>query len=236
LSQREREREKERERDRERGETEREERESMCAFCIESAVFPTHVPQCRDKRTRVDDVFGSTGGAKLPEVMAEYDALHPRDDGAAGGQDGDNDDENDENDDDAGTGDMIAYSKDNSTRPNRFVCLRIDGPEVVQNVMQVHSRIISYDHQLHPALQSTQSLHITLVTLLLTDQAETSAAEQVLRDFQDKLPHYFPRDRKIALTGAGKRAREPEKERERERERGRGRGRGRGREIERERG
>ena len=83
----------------------------------------------------------------------------------------------------------------NKTRPNFFVCVKIDEPRVVGNIRALQAALVSFDARLSAALLPPAALHLTLATARC-DSAEAvqrladaiaAAAPRLLREYGDAI-------------------------------------------------
>mmetsp|Transcript_25795 Transcript_25795/g.48547 ORF Transcript_25795/g.48547 Transcript_25795/m.48547 type:complete len:1405 (-) Transcript_25795:362-4576(-) len=92
----------------------------------------------------------------------------------------------------------------NGSRPNFFICIKVDDPEILKNVREFQSFLVACDPRLAASIQPHASLHITLNTFLATDKTELTTAINAL---SEKLPEVLasalPADYKIEVGGTG---------------------------------
>lgn len=166
-----------------------------------------------DKRVRLDDVFGSTGGKTIIEVIDEFKKINnvvdeEQDEGNnENGYDIDSDDDgieidtgynyaqkveeeafpNDDNDENWGaTGAENYWGPKN--RPTHFLALRVSNPDVVAAVANVQKTI----HEIEPTYSNDciippNRLHVTLACLGLDTQDDIDNAVNALQRVKQEL-------------------------------------------------
>eukprot|EP00051_Salpingoeca_urceolata_P020519 m.308832 g.308832 ORF g.308832 m.308832 type:complete len:1714 (-) comp19634_c2_seq15:115-5256(-) len=143
-----------------------------------------------DKRTRLDDVFGSLGGEHLQDVVQAYDLEHGPPDAPDVGSSSS-----------ASASSGAASVASDSQRPNFFVCFRVDNPRIVAQANKIQQAMVAANPRLQEACIPTYSLHVTLLTLRLTSSAEIAKAAQVLQGCQAMMKRCVPRASALRFSG-----------------------------------
>ena len=153
-----------------------------------------------DKATRLDDVFGSTGGLTIETAMATIDAAAgpaaaaaPRELAAHGG---------------GVYGPHRPHRPqreypDDPERPNAFVCIRVTDGEVIGAARAAQQAALALDDRLAPGVIAPEKLHFTLLTLRLDTLADIGAATRVLRGAKALMQRYLPARTGVTVAGVG---------------------------------
>lgn len=140
----------------------------------------------------MDNIFGSTGGQKINDVIALYDAEH-----------GPAPDPVDSPGETTSTAKLpregVLYA--NADRPNFFIAIRCDQPSLVQAAAHVQERVVAYEPRLASACLPHDAFHLTLLTLRLDTQEEVTRACEVLASCQAFLANLLPHQQPVALQG-----------------------------------
>eukprot|EP00288_Rhodomonas_lens_P015017 CAMPEP_0177703228 /NCGR_PEP_ID=MMETSP0484_2-20121128/7560_1 /TAXON_ID=354590 /ORGANISM="Rhodomonas lens, Strain RHODO" /LENGTH=1172 /DNA_ID=CAMNT_0019214569 /DNA_START=254 /DNA_END=3772 /DNA_ORIENTATION=- len=143
-----------------------------------------------DKRTRLDNIFGSVGGETIDHVVEHYDTRYApqvQEEPIPAA------------DEERGNEEQIC----NDDRPNYFVALRITDANLVAALRQVQCRVLEADPRLHAALLPSNKFHITLTTLRLDSDEEKQAAREVMAEAQTLLARVLPASSAARVQGIG---------------------------------
>ena len=160
-----------------------------------------------DKNERLDNVFGSLGGATIVDVMNRYDEEHQ-------------DDEDDSDDDDdicitvgaaapPSTYEAETWQEDDSyqpfwedkLRPNYFLALRITNPEIVSIVADIQDTLLKYEPRYSTCIVPPAALHVTLCCLGLDTAGQVADCVQYLQDHKDEIRDSMPANLSLNLRG-----------------------------------
>ncbi|GMH64043.1 hypothetical protein TL16_g03873 [Triparma laevis f. inornata] len=95
----------------------------------------------------------------------------------------------------------VQRPKDGS-RPNFFVCIKIDDPEIVKNVQGFQEFLVACDPDLASSIQPISSLHITLTTFLCPSKKELAVALDALKlKLPEVLASALPAEHRIQIKG-----------------------------------
>ena len=175
-----------------------------------------------EKKSRLDNVFGSTGSgktiydikAKQKEDAASGAASGAKEDPAKNSDSHSDDDDdieinlgNQDSDDNDEVSDMTELTEREKywckkSRPTHFLCLRITDPEVKRNIAATHAPINEVNPDYEDCLIPAERLHVTLACLGLDTQEQVDRASQVLRDIKPELEPWNPSDINLKFNGA----------------------------------
>ena len=140
-----------------------------------------------DKTKRLDDVFGSTGSKiTIIDVIEKYQKENASIEEKESDESQDGEESEEEVND--GYGEMQGQGRNKkSNRPNYFIAIRINNPDIVEKVEQVQTGICKLDSSLEETRTSLKQLHVTLCTLRLDTPSEMERAIGVLKEEQSNL-------------------------------------------------
>ncbi|CAM2110151.1 unnamed protein product [Caretta caretta] len=173
-----------------------------------------------DKASRLDDVFGSTGGGRtILEVMEEeagrQQAVGMGDGGSAGGcspaggagvpeeavaPESEEEDEDAEAEPGALSRPPVASQP---PRPTHFVAVRITSPELRGSVARLQEALTQANPGLAEFCAPLPTLHLTLCLLRLDGAGEMQAAVTALRELQAEHRHLLPPTPLLRFRGLG---------------------------------
>ncbi|EDQ87322.1 uncharacterized protein MONBRDRAFT_10080 [Monosiga brevicollis MX1] len=164
-----------------------------------------------DRRTRLDYVFGSSDGTKLPEFVTAVDERHHaqlQDDEAGQVDAADNNDRDEDSDANVPTIvanpppaaaasaapiaanptsmrlPMQSQSKEARDRPNYFLCIRVWSTSVRKQAEALQQRVLDNHPELVDCCIPAPALHVTLPTLRLESTSDICRATQVLHNLR----------------------------------------------------
>ncbi|XP_050783904.1 leukocyte receptor cluster member 9 isoform X1 [Gopherus flavomarginatus] len=149
-----------------------------------------------DKASRLDDVFGSTGGGRTILEVMEEEARHQQAVGMGDGGAGVLEEvvalesEEEEEDDEAEPGDQSHPPA--ASRPTHFVAVRITSPELRGSVARLQAALSQADPTLAEFCAPLATLHLTLCLLRLDGAGEMQAAVTALRELQAEHRRLLP--------------------------------------------
>ena len=88
-------------------------------------------------------------------------------------------------------------------RPNAFVSIHIQSPEVRTNVKKVQQEMVAKDRNLKSTMVSVNTLHITLMVLRLSSEEEERRALKILCNVTSAISMYLIKPVKIMAQGIG---------------------------------
>ncbi|XP_053871034.1 leukocyte receptor cluster member 9 isoform X1 [Malaclemys terrapin pileata] len=158
-----------------------------------------------DKASRLDDVFGSTGGGRtILEVMEEEAGRQEAvgmGDGGAGVPEEAVAPENEEEEDVAEPGAQSCPPA--PPRPTHFVAARITSPELRDSVARLQEALSQADPTVAEFCTPLTTLHLTLCLLRLDGAAEMQAAVTALRELQAEHRRLLPPAPLLRFRGLG---------------------------------
>eukprot|EP00118_Oscarella_pearsei_P026888 m.310543 g.310543 ORF g.310543 m.310543 type:complete len:1493 (+) comp52446_c0_seq1:108-4586(+) len=141
-----------------------------------------------DKRTQIDNMFGSRGaGQTISDVMEEYQHKHPGTDVQA-----------DVPDEDGGESDSRHA---NSSRPTHFICIPVTNPHVLAEARSLQETLCSTDPRLSDGCLSPSTLHLTLAMLRINSEKEMETVKQIMDSLQFQLVSLFSPEKELHLEG-----------------------------------
>ncbi|XP_077979644.1 leukocyte receptor cluster member 9-like [Glandiceps talaboti] len=159
-----------------------------------------------DKNTRLDNVFGSTGGGvTILGVIKKYKNVQVKDDDDDDSDDEDSEDdefhwnkvteEEEDDDDEPVQTESVPSAKskrDNPNRPNYFVALRVTNTDITSAVKGIQDKIVQEEPRLAKCCIPIPKLHLTLCTLRIDTEHQLQAACRALKDMKDELSRLLP--------------------------------------------
>ena len=171
-----------------------------------------------EKKSRLDNVFGSTGSGKtIYDVIAEEKekaapvAVEERP------REVEDDDDSDDDDIEINLGNQNAHENDEveeeeeelterekywgkKNRPTHFLCLRVTDPEVKANIAATHGPITEVNADYTDCLIPPERLHVTLACLGLDTGEQVQRAARVLREIKPEVEPSNPSDIRLKFT------------------------------------
>ena len=155
-----------------------------------------------DKRSQLDNVFGSRGGRVITDIVPPSKSATSSD--GDKGETGANHSLSKPQaeiklvEDDAPIGKVGYNDKD---RPTHFVCIKIHNSQVLAKVERVLHYIRSCAPDLAVGCLSLGALHVTLCMLRIESEKQSLAAQEVLRNLQRSFVHILPPSTQLEFTG-----------------------------------
>ena len=157
-----------------------------------------------DKRSGLDNVFGSKGGKVITDIVS------PPKKSDASADSGDSQEASDQVqqkpeaeikliEDDA----PISKAHYNVDRPTHFVCIKIHNAQVRKNVGEILRHICSCAPDMAVGCLALDALHITLCMLRIESESQSKAAQEVLRNLQRSFVQILPPSTALEFTGVG---------------------------------
>ncbi|OQV24563.1 putative Leukocyte receptor cluster member 9 [Hypsibius exemplaris] len=151
-----------------------------------------------DKNERLDLVFGSDGsGGDFSDFVAQFETVQGNDDEIDEGdmeqlddEDGDVDAWGIEDDLEDALGPTKRFQ--NPNRPNFFIGVRMNNPELVEKAEEIANHIVEQQPIFQSCILPSKCLHITLATVRLNNLTEINRAISTLREMRGKLQEQFP--------------------------------------------
>ncbi len=135
-----------------------------------------------DKTIRLDDVFGSTGSKiTIIDVIEKYQKENENVEEKESDESVDGDGLPDEVESDEEQTEAVSRR---SNRPNYFIAIQINNPDIVENVEHLQNELCEIDDSLEDTRSSLKQLHVTLCTLRLDTPNEMERAIEVLKEEQ----------------------------------------------------
>ena len=153
-----------------------------------------------DKRTQMDDFFGSRGGKTIDMIVDKPDEPD-KPDNKDDVSDSNVDAEIDLIDNEIGDERPLAHRHGNQPRPTHFVCLRVTEEEVKARVKKVTDHVIKLNPQLADGIIKSSSLHVTLCMIQLANDEQIEIAKKVFQSCQLQFLSVLPRCFRIEFTG-----------------------------------
>ncbi len=156
-----------------------------------------------DKRSGLDNVFGSKGGKVITDIVPPPTKSAAS---ADSGQEASNQVQQKPEaeikliDDDAPTSKTGYSDKD---RPTHFVCIKIQNAQVLKKVGEILQHICSCAPDLAVGCLTLEALHVTLCMLRIESETQSQAAQEVLRNLQRSFVQILPPSTVLEFTGVG---------------------------------
>ena len=164
-----------------------------------------------DKRSQMDNFFGSRGGRVIQDIVAAEKQLQGndtsrKDDTTKRAEDESKEIQGElielEVDQDALEGVSSAdHVNTDRNRPTHFVCFRITNDQVKKNVSKIQSHITSQIPQLAEGCLPVTALHVTLCMVRLENDHQISVAQEVMKNACVRFIHVLPRCSELHFTG-----------------------------------
>ena len=161
-----------------------------------------------DKRSQMDNFFGSRGGRTIQDIVAEQQQS------TGSAKDSDSEEAHDEsktNDEkliDVDIEEDVLEGEGNTNhvhsdrnRPSHFVCFHITNQEVKENVAKVQSHMTTLTPQLAEGCLPVTALHVTLCMVRLENDHQISIAQEVMKNARLQFIHTLPRCLQLSFTG-----------------------------------
>ena len=163
-----------------------------------------------DKRSGLDNVFGSKGGKVISDIVA------PPANKSATSADSDADTQEagdvvqqkseaeikliEDEDEDVS---ISKTSYNDRDRPTHFVCIKIQNAQVLKKVGEILKHICSHAPDLSVGCLDLEALHVTLCMLRIESETQSQAAQGVLRNLQRSFVQILPPSTLLEFTGVG---------------------------------
>ncbi len=160
-----------------------------------------------DKRSQVDNFFGSRGGTTIQEFISKTSA---KSDGAQDMTKGGTEGCYVHPEEDLGSLTLESEEEVSATvgrvvidrnRPTHFVCVHITNEEVKTNVQRIQDHVTGHTPQLAEGCLPTTVLHVTLCMVRLETEDQIEKAKQVLKGAQQQFIHILPRCTQLHFKG-----------------------------------
>ena len=165
-----------------------------------------------DKRSQLDNFFGSRGGRMIQDIVAEQ-WVSPKEQNEKDGCDA----TESSTEECKVKGELTetdievdVLEDENSSclhadrnRPTHFVCIHITNPKVKDNVARVQSHITGHTPQLAEGCLPVTALHVTLCMVRLENENQISIAQDVMKNARPQFIHILPRCLHLSFTGVG---------------------------------
>ena len=142
-----------------------------------------------DKRSQMDNFFGSRGGSTIDEIIEAT---------AASGVEAFTKQQEDP-DLELSTHKPQKYS--DKDRPTHFLCIQVSNEEAVVNIQTVQDHIIKVSPQLAEGLVSPTAFHITLCMVRLENDQHIAKARTALESMTPHILHMLPRCAYLHMNG-----------------------------------
>lgn len=167
-----------------------------------------------DKRSQMDNFFGSRGGRKIQDIVAEHqvtDSPRQKDEKVGGCEATKHGDESKKVE-----GELIEvdieeealegqenfnHCHTDRNRPTHFVCFHITNDQVKANVAKIQSHITGLTPQLAEGCLPVTALHVTLCMVRLENDHQISVAQEVMENSRTQFIHILPRSLQLSFTG-----------------------------------
>ena len=172
-----------------------------------------------DKRSQVDNFFGSRGGRVIQDIIAEQQQSRndqKQDDKEASGSEAASasqdeskqveaelievDMEEEVSEEEGAASGPRPYRNDRN-RPTHFACLRITNDQVKENVGKIQSHITKITPQLAEGCLPITTLHVTLCMIRLENEHQIAIAQEVMENARAQFIHILPRCLQLSFTG-----------------------------------
>ena len=158
-----------------------------------------------DKRSQLDNVFGSRGGKVITDIVpaskpSESDEIESGKTDTSDTTKPTPDVEIRLIEDDTTAGKVVYNDRD---RPTHFVCIKIHNAQVLANVDVILKHIRSCAPDMASGCLSLEALHVTLCMLRIESESQAQAAQEVLRNLQRSFVQILPPSTEIEFTGVG---------------------------------
>ena len=159
-----------------------------------------------DKRSQMDNFFGSRGGKIIQDIVAEQSANQKDEvtqltDSAAVKP---AKSENELIEIDLDQDDMEQHAHRgyiDRDRPTHFVCFRITDDQVKENVSKIQDHITTHTPLLIEGCLPITALHVTLCMVRLENDEQISIAQEVMRSVRSQFIQILPRCSQLDFTG-----------------------------------
>lgn len=154
-----------------------------------------------DKRSQMDNVFGSRGGKVITDIVP------PSKPNATS-----SDSDNQEQPKPKPTAEIKLIGEDSSfekgyytdkDRPTHFVCIKVHNSQIVERVGKILHHICSCAPDLTSGCLELGALHVTLCMLRIESETQKLAAQKVLEDLQRSFVQTLPPSTELEFTGVG---------------------------------
>ena len=159
-----------------------------------------------DKRSQVDDFFGSRGGRVIQDIVAERrtatkSELQCTDGGTKSAESAELielDIDQEEEEEEVKAGQHVYMDRD---RPTHFVCVRITDNRVKENVSKILEHFTAQAPPLREGCLPLTALHVTLCMVRLENDRQISVAQEVMKSATSHFLHILPRCSGLEFTG-----------------------------------
>lgn len=165
-----------------------------------------------DKRSQLDNFFGSRGGRVIQDIVAER-WVRPEQQNESGSCDATKFSNEECKVKSELTGvdievDVLVDENSSSlhadrNRPTHFVCVHITNSKVKENVARIQSHITGLTPQLAEGCLPVEALHVTLCMIRLENENQISIAQDVMKNARAQFIHILPRCLHLSFTGVG---------------------------------
>ncbi|XP_030053767.1 leukocyte receptor cluster member 9 [Microcaecilia unicolor] len=147
-----------------------------------------------DKRTRTDNVFGSTGsGQTILDIVGSYETLVQLENHEDTAEDAiESENNNDCAPGESTAGDSHKHPSTQRLRPTHFVAIRISSTEIQDAIKEVQQYLLKERPQLAEFCCSVSTLHLTLCPLHLDCPEEIEKALTVLQEVMSTTQRLLP--------------------------------------------
>jgi uncharacterized protein (UPF0248 family) len=155
-----------------------------------------------DKRSQLDNVFGSRGGRLIQDIVGEQqeDENLKSEVNQSGLESKLIEVEVEEQDIITGSDSLSRVLIDRS-RPTHFVCVRITDSNVQSKVSEIQGYITKYTPALAEACLPIPALHVTLCMVRLENDQHVATAQKVMENVRSRFIHVLPRSSHLTFTG-----------------------------------
>ena len=154
-----------------------------------------------DKRSQLDNVFGSRGGKVITDIATPPKSTVPSDGDSQESPEAKPDVEIKLIEEDESNYSKVGYS--NNDRPTHFVCIKIDSLQVVEKVEKIMQHIRRCAPDLAVGCVSLKALHVTLSMLRIESDVQKATATEVIRNLQRSYVQIVPPSTELEFTGVG---------------------------------
>ena len=154
-----------------------------------------------DKRSQMDNFFGSRGGRLIQNIVCEQEAKKEEENPKSKVTSESELIEVDIEVEDIAGPDSEARALIDRTRPTHFVCIRITDSNVQSKVSEIQGYITKYTPALAEACLPISALHVTLCMVRLENDQQVATAQKVMENVRSRFIHVLPRSSHLTFTG-----------------------------------
>lgn len=156
-----------------------------------------------DKRSQMDNFFGSRGGRVIQDIVSEEqktkEEVNPKSEVNHSSSDVELV-EVDLNQDVSGP-DSASHVLADRSRPTHFVCIRITDAHVKSRVSEIQGYITKCTPALAEACLPLAALHVTLCMVRLENDQHIATVQKVMESVRSRFIHMLPRTSHLTFTG-----------------------------------